>query len=72
MSRMAIGLGSMGMSWPYGPPKDKREMTSLLHPTVEGGVSVKALFLWTFVAVVTPTGMVQAQSMNDKDVTPRS
>ena len=23
----AIGLGCMGMSWSYGPPKDKQEMT---------------------------------------------
>ena len=22
----ALGLGCMGMSWSYGPPKDKREM----------------------------------------------
>jgi len=27
----AIGFGCMGMSWSYGPPRDKREMTSLLH-----------------------------------------
>ena len=24
----AIGLGCMGMSFSYGPPKDKKEMTS--------------------------------------------
>ena len=24
----AIGLGCMGMSWSYGPPKDKKEMTT--------------------------------------------
>jgi aryl-alcohol dehydrogenase-like predicted oxidoreductase len=34
----AIGLGCMGMSWSYGPPKDKREMISLLHAAVERGV----------------------------------
>jgi hypothetical protein len=26
-----IGLGCMGMSWSYGPPKDKQEMLSLIH-----------------------------------------
>jgi len=35
----AIGLGCMGMSWSYGPPKDKQEMTSLLHAAVERGVT---------------------------------
>jgi len=35
----AIGFGCMGMSWSYGPPKDKREMTSLLHTAVERGVT---------------------------------
>ncbi|HXW92533.1 MAG TPA: aldo/keto reductase [Terriglobales bacterium] len=34
----AIGLGCMGMSFSYGPPKDKKEMTSLLHAAVERGV----------------------------------
>jgi aryl-alcohol dehydrogenase-like predicted oxidoreductase len=29
----------MGMSWSYGPPKDKQEMTSLLHAVVEQGVT---------------------------------
>lgn len=29
----------MGMSWSYGPPKDKQEMTSLLHAAVERGVT---------------------------------
>jgi aryl-alcohol dehydrogenase-like predicted oxidoreductase len=29
----------MGMSWSYGPPKDKREMTSLLRAAVERGVT---------------------------------
>ncbi len=27
----ALGLGCMGMSFSYGPPKDKKEMTALLH-----------------------------------------
>ena len=27
----AIGLGCMGMSFSYGPPKDKQEMTSVLR-----------------------------------------
>jgi aryl-alcohol dehydrogenase-like predicted oxidoreductase len=35
----AIGLGCMGMSFSYGPPKDKREMTSLLHAAVELGIT---------------------------------
>jgi aryl-alcohol dehydrogenase-like predicted oxidoreductase len=35
----ALGLGCMGMSFSYGPPKDKREMTSLLHKAVERGVT---------------------------------
>jgi aryl-alcohol dehydrogenase-like predicted oxidoreductase len=34
----AIGLGCMGMSFSYGPPKDKKEMISLLHAAVERGV----------------------------------
>jgi aryl-alcohol dehydrogenase-like predicted oxidoreductase len=35
----AIGLGCMGMSFSYGAPKDKREMTSLLRAAVERGVT---------------------------------
>src|SRR6202142_3436580 len=35
----AIGLGCMGMSFSYGPPKDKKEMASLLHAAVERGVT---------------------------------
>jgi aryl-alcohol dehydrogenase-like predicted oxidoreductase len=35
----AIGLGCMGMSFSYGPPKDKKEMTSLLRSAVERGVT---------------------------------
>jgi aryl-alcohol dehydrogenase-like predicted oxidoreductase len=35
----AIGLGCMGMSFAYGPPKDKQEMTSLLRAAVERGVT---------------------------------
>ncbi|MEH2334934.1 aldo/keto reductase [Nostoc sp.] len=35
----AIGLGCMGMSWSYGPPKDKQEMISLLRAAVERGVT---------------------------------
>ncbi len=34
-----IGLGCMGMSFSYGPPKDKQEMTSLLRTAVELGVT---------------------------------
>ena len=35
----ALGLGCMGMSFSYGPPKDKREMTALLHAAVERGIT---------------------------------
>ena len=34
-----LGLGCMGMSFSYGPPKDKQEMTSLLHAAVERGIT---------------------------------
>jgi len=33
----AIGLGCMGMSWSYGPPKDKQELMTLLRAAVERG-----------------------------------
>jgi len=39
MEVSAIGFGCMGMSWSYGPPKDKQEMISLLHAAVERGVT---------------------------------
>ena len=35
----SIGLGCMGMSWSYGPPKDKQEMISLLRAAVARGVT---------------------------------
>jgi aryl-alcohol dehydrogenase-like predicted oxidoreductase len=35
----AIGLGCMGMSFGYGPPKDKPEMISLIRKAVELGVT---------------------------------
>ena len=35
----AIGLGCMGMSFSYGPPKDKQEMTSLIHAAVDRGIT---------------------------------
>jgi aryl-alcohol dehydrogenase-like predicted oxidoreductase len=35
----AMGFGCMGMSWSYGPPKDKQEMVSLLHAAVEQGIT---------------------------------
>jgi aryl-alcohol dehydrogenase-like predicted oxidoreductase len=34
-----IGLGCMGMSFSYGPPKDKTEMIALIHAAVERGVT---------------------------------
>jgi aryl-alcohol dehydrogenase-like predicted oxidoreductase len=36
----AIGLGCMGMSFSYGPPKDKKEMIDLLHAAVDRGVTL--------------------------------
>jgi aryl-alcohol dehydrogenase-like predicted oxidoreductase len=35
----ALGLGCMGMSFSYGPPKDKQEMTALIRAAVERGVT---------------------------------
>jgi len=35
----AVGLGCMGMSYSYGPPKDRQEMLSLLRSAVERGVT---------------------------------
>jgi aryl-alcohol dehydrogenase-like predicted oxidoreductase len=35
----AIGLGCMGMSFSYGPPKDKLEMITLIRAAVERGVT---------------------------------
>ena len=35
----ALGLGCMGMSFSYGPAKDKGEMTSLLRAAVERGIT---------------------------------
>ena len=34
-----LGLGCMGMSFSYGPPKDKAEMIALLRAAVERGVT---------------------------------
>jgi len=34
-----IGLGCMGMSFSYGPPKDKQEMITVLHGAVDRGVT---------------------------------
>ena len=39
MEVSALGLGCMGMSFSYGPPKDKQEMTTLLHAAVERGIT---------------------------------
>jgi aryl-alcohol dehydrogenase-like predicted oxidoreductase len=35
----ALGLGCMGMSWSYGPAKDRQAMISLLRTAVERGVT---------------------------------
>ena len=34
-----LGLGCMGMSFSYGPPKDKQEMITLLRSAVERGIT---------------------------------
>jgi len=35
----ALGLGCMGMSFSYGPPKDKQEMITVLRSAVERGIT---------------------------------
>jgi aryl-alcohol dehydrogenase-like predicted oxidoreductase len=35
----ALGLGCMGMSFSYGPPKGTKEMTDLLHAAVDRGIT---------------------------------
>jgi len=35
----ALGFGCMGMSFSYGPPKDKQEMITLLRSAVERGIT---------------------------------
>ncbi len=35
----AIGLGCMGMSYGYGPPKNEKEMITLIHKAVDQGVT---------------------------------
>jgi len=35
----ALGLGCMGMSWSYGPPKEKQDMIALLHAAIDRGVT---------------------------------
>jgi aryl-alcohol dehydrogenase-like predicted oxidoreductase len=35
----ALGLGCMGMSFSFGPPKDTQEMTALLRAAVERGIT---------------------------------
>src|SRR5512136_2713254 len=35
----ALGLGCMGMTFSYGPPKDKQEMIALLRAAVDRGVT---------------------------------
>jgi aryl-alcohol dehydrogenase-like predicted oxidoreductase len=36
----ALGLGCMGMSFAYGPPGDKKEMTALLRAAVDRGITL--------------------------------
>ena len=35
----ALGLGCMGMSFAYGPPKDKKEMIALIREAVDQGIT---------------------------------
>jgi hypothetical protein len=35
----ALGLGCMGMSWSYGPPKNTKDMIALLRAAVDRGVT---------------------------------
>jgi aryl-alcohol dehydrogenase-like predicted oxidoreductase len=35
----ALGLGCMGMSFSYGPPKDKQEMITVIRAAVERGIT---------------------------------
>ena len=35
----SLGLGCMGMSFAYGPPKDRQEMISLMRAAVERGIT---------------------------------
>ena len=35
----ALGLGCMGMSSAYGPPKDKQEMIALIRSAIDRGVT---------------------------------
>jgi aryl-alcohol dehydrogenase-like predicted oxidoreductase len=35
----ALGLGCMGMSFSYGPPKDETEMIALMHQAVDLGIT---------------------------------
>jgi len=35
----ALGLGCMGMSFGYGPPRDKQEMAALIHAAIDRGVT---------------------------------
>jgi aryl-alcohol dehydrogenase-like predicted oxidoreductase len=35
----ALGFGCMGMSFGFGPAKDKQEMVALLHAAVDRGVT---------------------------------
>ena len=35
----SMGLGCMGMSWSYGPPKNKHDMIALIRAAVERGIT---------------------------------
>jgi aryl-alcohol dehydrogenase-like predicted oxidoreductase len=35
----AMGLGCMGMSFGYGPPKDKQEMIQVIRAAVDRGIT---------------------------------
>ena len=38
----ALGLGCMGMSFSYGPPKDKQEMSTLLFSGLPSNVASRS------------------------------
>jgi hypothetical protein len=44
----ALGLGCMGMSFSYGPPKDKHEMTEINRTQlVSAGAPIKVISLYS-------------------------
>ena len=48
----AMGLGCMGMSFGYGPPKEKQEMISVIRSAVELGWARSGSVLWRHTILV--------------------